>query len=171
MTAPTIQRDAAFPAYAAFRNGDIEVIAAPAPSPETLAYISEQIRHASSYRYLTKCAQGMGFPSVTDALAKLAANLAAEPVAYVTADAIEAHKDAPDRIRASLFTAPLAGRVGVFLAPPASSDLFTAAKALATRYLKAQHDDASLCVNAAHHKAVCDLFAEIERAGKGGVSV
>lgn len=50
----------------------------------------------------------------------------------------------------------------------ASSSLLAAAKALATGYLKAQRDDASLCINAAHHKAVCDLFAEIERESKGG---
>lgn len=77
---------------------------------------NQQVQQAFNHRYARQIAQGLGFLSVTDALAKLAAILAAEPIAYVRADALEALKAAPDGIGASLFTAPLAGRVGIYLA-------------------------------------------------------
>lgn len=80
MSAPITRRDAAYPGYAMFRQGDIEVTAAPAISPADEAYISEKIRHASNYRYLTRCAQGMGYDSATDALADLAKRRAAPSV-------------------------------------------------------------------------------------------
>lgn len=76
MTAPTIQRDAAYPDYAVFRQGDIEVTAAPAISPADEAYISGNIRDAAEYRRLNRHAQGMGYPSANDALAAHAKALA-----------------------------------------------------------------------------------------------
>jgi hypothetical protein len=58
---------------------------------------NQQVQQAYNHRYARQIAQGLGFTCVTDALAKLAAMLAAEPVACVYADALEAIKDESPR--------------------------------------------------------------------------
>lgn len=49
--------------------------------------------------------------------------------------------------------------------------LLGAARTLATTYLKTQRDDASACIDADHHLAVVDLFAQIAHADALGLSL
>lgn len=53
----------------------------------------------------------------------------------------------------------------------AFSHLLQSAKTLANTYLKDERADASTCIDADHHKAVCDLFEQIENADALGLSL
>jgi hypothetical protein len=58
---------------------------------------------------------------------------------------------------------PGRGLVPVYLAAPASPELLRCVRAYALAYLAEERDQPELCADAAHHQAVCGLFAALER--------
>jgi hypothetical protein len=58
-------------------------------------------------------------------------------------------------------------RARLYTAPPASPDLLSTVKSFFMGYLKQEHDDASLCCDAQHHRDICGLAAAIEREERG----
>lgn len=50
-------------------------------------------------------------------------------------------------------------------------NLLSAARVLCNGYLKEERDDVSVCIDADHHSAVRDLFAQVKRAEDLGFSV
>lgn len=87
---------------------------------------------------------------------------------YVSQAVLDALKDRRiDGIGISIYRQPFGDRVPVFTEPSASLGLLAAVTGYALKYLKDERENAILCASDEHHKDVCDLFAAIEREGRG----
>lgn len=95
--------------------------------------------------------------------------LSAKPTAYVSRAALDRlNNPLVDCVGVGMNKISRTGLVAVYTAPPASSELLATVKQFALGYLQKHRDDPSICMDAIHHKDICNLFSVIEQEEKRG---